>query len=90
MSAIMTGPSVSPGDEPIPQRTAEPRKELYVVALVRQIHEAVVMSVVTIATGRRPNPRESGIQMKFVKPSTRTETPMKLMTTGRVESKDSM
>jgi hypothetical protein len=90
MSAIITGPNVSPGDAPIPQRIADPRKELYVVALARQMHEAVVMSVVTIATGRRPKPRERGIQMKFVKPRTRTETPMKFITSGRVESKDSM
>lgn len=90
MSATMTGPRVSPGDEPIPQRMAEPRKELYVVALARQMHEAVVISVVMMATGRRPKPRERGIQMKFVKPRTRTETPMKLMTSGRVELKDSM
>jgi len=90
MSATITGPNVSPGDAPIPQRTADPRNELYVVALARQMHEAVVISVVTMATGLRPRPLESGIQMKFVKPRTRTDTPMKLMTSGRVESKDCM
>jgi hypothetical protein len=63
MSAMMTGPNVSPGDAPMPQRTAEPRKELYVFALARQMQEAVVTRVAIMATGRRPNPRESGINL---------------------------
>jgi hypothetical protein len=54
------------------------------------MHEAIVMSVVMMATGRLPRPRDNGTQMKFVKPRIRIDTPTKLMTAGSDESKSFM
>ena len=54
------------------------------------MHEAIVMSVVMMATGRLPRPRDKGTQIKFVKPRIRIDTPTKLMTAGSDESKSFM